>query len=150
VGSVRYLQTRIAERGSGLGAGDWGGKRIGVVTGTAMGPLLPQVTADLAAATGAHFEILALENSLFGPSVTTAGLLPGKAVLAALQGRRDLDLALLPAESVNDDLLFMDDLEAHDLASQLPMPIRLSYDFADALDVGLSDGRTVGREAFSE
>jgi len=30
-------------------------------------------------------------------------------------------------------LLFMDDLEAHDLAAQLPMPVRLSYDFADAL-----------------
>jgi len=76
------------------------------------GPLLPQVATDLTAATGAHFEILALENTLFGPSVTTAGLLPGKAVLAALRDRTDLDLALLPAESVNDDLLFIDDLEA--------------------------------------
>ena len=80
-----------------------------------------------------HFEVLALENTLFGSAVTTAGLLPGKAVLAALKDRTDLDLALLPAESVNDDLLFMDDLEAHQLATQLPMPIRLSHDFADAL-----------------
>ena len=31
------------------------------------------------------------------------------------------------------DLLFMDDVDAHDLAVQLPMPVRLSYDFADAL-----------------
>ena len=45
----------------------------------------------------------------------------------------DLDLALLPAEAVNDDLVFMDDLAAHDLAAQLPMPVRLSYDFVDAL-----------------
>jgi hypothetical protein len=51
----------------------------------------------------------------------------------ALKERADLDLALLPAESVNDDLLFMDDMDVHDLASQLPMPIKLSYDFADAL-----------------
>ena len=65
--------------------------------------------------------------------MTTAGLLPGKDVLAALADRSDLDLALLPAESVNDDLLFMDDMEAHDLAAQLPMPVRLSYDFVDAL-----------------
>ena len=50
-----------------------------------------------------------------------------------MRNRADLDLALLPAEAVNDDLLFMDDLEAHDLAAQLPMPVRLSYDFADAL-----------------
>ena len=133
VGAVRYLQTRIAAARDGLGREQWRGKRIGVVTGTAMGPLLPQVIADLTAATGADFEILALENTLFGASVTTAGLLPGATVLAALRDRSDLDLALLPAEAVNDDLLFMDDLNAHAVAAQLPMPVRLSYDFADAL-----------------
>ncbi len=133
VGSVRYLQTRIASAREQLGAGDWHGKRIGVVTGTAMAALMPQVVTSLAAATGAHFEILALQNTLFGPSVTTAGLLPGATLLAALKERQDLDLVLLPAEAVNDDLLFMDDVEAHALAAQLPMPIKLSYDFADAL-----------------
>jgi NifB/MoaA-like Fe-S oxidoreductase len=150
VGSVRYLQTRIQAAHEALGAEHWRGKRIGIITGTAMGPLIPQIVADLTQITHAHYEVLTLENTLFGPSVTTAGLLPGHAILAALKARHDLDLALLPAESVNDDLVFMDDLEAHDLASQLPMPIRLSYDFADALDFGLSDRRTVGREAFSE
>jgi len=133
VGSVRYLQKRIPNARAALEGENWRGKRIGVVTGAAMGPLLPQVTAELSAATGAHFEILALENTLFGSSVTTAGLLPAAAVLSALRDRDDLDLALLPAEAVNDDLLFMDDVEAHDLAAQLPMPVKLSYDFADAL-----------------
>ena len=133
VGSVRYLQTRIAAFRPQLESADWHGKRIGVITGTAMGPLIPQIVADLTQITGANFEILALENTLFGPTVTTAGLLPGKAILEALRDRTDLDLALLPAECVNDNLLFMDDLEAHDLAGQLPMPIKLSYDFADAL-----------------
>jgi putative radical SAM enzyme (TIGR03279 family) len=133
VGAVRYLQTRIAAAREQLGAGDWHGKRIGVVTGKAMGPLIPQIVADLAQITHAHFEILALENTLFGPTVTTAGLLPGATLLAALKERHDLDLVLLPAEAVNDDLLFMDDVEAHALAAQLPMPIKLSYDFADAL-----------------
>ncbi|HUC40735.1 MAG TPA: DUF512 domain-containing protein [Gemmatimonadales bacterium] len=141
VGSVRYLQTRI--QAAHIDPDVWRGKRIAIVTGTAMGPLLPQVVGDLTTSTGAHFEILALENTLFGSSVTTAGLLPGKAVVAALKDRRDLDLALLPAESVNDDLLFMDDLEAHDLAGQVPMPVKLSYDFADALEERL-EGWKVG------
>lgn len=134
VGAVRYLQTRIEGARTALESENWRDKRIGIITGTAMGPLIPQIVADLTRMTAAHFEILALENTLFGPSVTTAGLLPGKAVLAALQDRRDLDLALVPAESVNDDLLFMDDMGAHDLASRVPMPVRLSYDFADALE----------------
>lgn len=133
VGAVRYLQSRVGAARDALGAGDWRGKRIGVVTGAAMGPLLPQVVSEISTLTGATFEILPLENTLFGTSVTTAGLLPGGAVLAALRDRSDLDLALLPAEAVNDDLLFMDDLNAHDVAAQLPMPVKLSYDFADAL-----------------
>ena len=133
VGAVRYLQTRIAAAQEQLGEGEWRGKRIAVLTGTAMGPLLPQVLAPLADATGAAFELLVLENSLFGASVTTAGLLPGAAFLAALEGRSDLDLALLPAEAVNDDLRFLDDVDARDLAGHLDVPVKFSYDFADAL-----------------
>ncbi|MGE5802470.1 MAG: DUF512 domain-containing protein [Gemmatimonadota bacterium] len=148
VGSVRYLQTRIQLAHAALEAEQWRGKRIAIVTGTAMGPLMPQIIPDLEQSTGARFEVLALENTLFGTSVTTAGLLPGKAILAALKGRRDFDLALLPAESVNDDLLFMDDVEAHDLASKLPMPVRLSYDFADALEEAL-EGWKVGMNSQS-
>ena len=131
VGSVRYLQTRIAAAAGRYG--DWTGKRIGVVTGAAMAPLMPQVVEALVTETGAAFEIMALENRVFGSAVTSAGLLPGAAFLAALGDRRDLDLALLPAEAVNDNLLFMDDMDAHGLAARLPMEIRLSYDFADAL-----------------
>ena len=133
VGSVRYLQQRIQAAHAALTQESWAGKRIGIVTGMAMGPLMPQIVPDLERTTDARFEIIAVENTLFGSTVTTAGLLPGQGILAALKDRRDLDLALLPAESVNDDLLFMDDMEAHALAARLPMPIKLSYDFADAL-----------------
>lgn len=131
VGAVRYLQTRIAAAAGRYG--DWTGKRIAVATGTAMARLMPQVLADLAAETGAEFEILSLKNDLFGSSVTTAGLLPGAAFQRALEHRGDLDLALLPAEAVNDDLLFTDDLDARVLAERVPVEIRFSYDFADAL-----------------
>ena len=131
VGAVRYLQTRIAA-GRGTYRG-WAGKRVGVVTGAAMAPLMPQVIGDLARESGAQIEVVGVQNSLFGPTVTTAGLLPGEAIAAALAGRQDLDVALLPAESVNDDLLFMDDVHAHTLAERVPMPVRFSHDFADTM-----------------
>jgi putative radical SAM enzyme (TIGR03279 family) len=141
VGAVRYLQTGIAAAVGGFP--DLAGKRIGVVTGTAMAPLMPQVLERLAAATGARFEIVALENSLFGSSVTTAGLLPGNAFRRALQHRGDLDFALLPAEAVNDDLLFIDDVPMGSLAAQVPMPVRLSYDFVDVLaEAGLRNAES--------
>src|SRR2546425_1228644 len=131
VGSVRFLQTRIAAAVDSLP--DLAGKRIGVVTGRAMGLLMPQVLTDVAATTGGRFELVVVENTLFGPSVTTAGLLPGAAIARALTDRRDLAFVLLPAEAVNDDLVFVDDVRADDLAARVPMPVHLSYDFADVL-----------------
>lgn len=99
-----------------------------------MAPLLPPVLAVLEGDTGARFDLVAVANTLFGEAVTSAGLLPGAGIAAALRTRRDLDFALLPAEAVNDDLRFIDDVDVHALARDLPMPVRLSYDFADALD----------------
>ncbi|HET8624840.1 MAG TPA: DUF512 domain-containing protein, partial [Gemmatimonadales bacterium] len=78
-------------------------------------------------------DLIPVENTLFGPRVTTAGLVPGAAIAAALSDRRDLDLALLPGEAVNDDGVFIDNLELERLAAALPIEIRLSKDFADAL-----------------
>jgi len=132
VGAVRFLQTRIAAAVGRMPT--LAGKRIGVVTGKAMGRLMPQVLDGLGAATDGRFEIVTVENTLFGPSVTTAGLLPAAAIEAALRARPDLDLVLLPAEAVNDDLRFIDDVDVHDLADRLPSPVRLSYDFVDVLE----------------
>jgi len=70
---------------------------------------------------------------LFGPSVTTAALLPGRAFRDALAGRSDVDLALLPAESVNDAGVFLDDLSLDDVVRHVPAEVRLSYEFVDAL-----------------
>ena len=131
VGSVRWLQRQI-ERGAG-GLPVWTGRRIGVVTGTAMAPLMPMVLEPLARATGGVYELIPVVNSLFGASVTTAGLLPGTALQQALAGRRDLELALLPGEVVNDDGIFMDGMRLDLLAAAVPMELRLSKDFVDAL-----------------
>jgi putative radical SAM enzyme (TIGR03279 family) len=131
VGSVRWLQQRIEAESSNLRG--WQGKRIGVVTGTAMSQLMPMVLQPLGRVTGSEFELIPVVNTVFGPSVTTAGLLPGMAMQHALRGRHDLDLVLLPGESVNDDGLFIDNMSLDLLGASVPVEIRLSKDFADAL-----------------
>jgi putative radical SAM enzyme (TIGR03279 family) len=136
VGAVRWLQQRIASRADAITG--WEGRRIGVVTGTAMRELMPMVLEPLAAVSGASFELISVVNSLFGPSVTTAGLLPGAAVLQVLQGRRDLALVLLPGEAVNDDGLFIDGMSAELLAASIPVELRFSKDFADAMAPGMA------------
>jgi len=133
VGSVRWLQQRI-QMVSGHLQG-WTGQRIGVVTGTAMAQLMPMVLDPLAKATGAAFELIPVVNTLFGATVTTAGLLPGMAIQQALKQRRDLDLVLLPGESINDDALFIDSMSLDLLVSSIPVEIRLSHDFTDVLQV---------------
>ncbi len=136
VGSVRFLEGRIAEYVDLLPRLD--GRRVGVFTGTAMGRLMPRVVEGLAARTGATFDVVVLENPLFGSSVTTAALLPGRAFREALAARADLDLALLPAEAVNEQGIFMDDLSVADVTTGLPYEVRLSYDFGDALIEGVA------------
>lgn len=131
VGSVRWLQREVAgglEQLRGLA-----GRRVGVVTGTAMERLMPMVLEPLARTTGATFVLIPVVNTLFGASVTTAGLLPGTAIQQALRGRADLDLVLLPGESVNDDGLLMDGMRIELLATAVPVEIRLSRNFVDAL-----------------
>jgi hypothetical protein len=55
-----------------------------------------------------------------------------------LRGRSDLDLVLLPGESVNDDALFIDGMSAERLAISSPVEIRFSKDFADAMEIGVA------------
>ena len=147
VGSVRFLQKKIEENPEALDA--WGGRRIAVLTGSSMAPLLPQVLAPLAEATGAHFELIPLVNTLFGATVTCAGLLPGKAFAEALRDRTDLDLALIPAEALNDAGIFMDDLSFERLLTISPVEIRPSYWFVDALSERPSTAEVIRPREFS-
>ncbi|HPV75186.1 MAG TPA: DUF512 domain-containing protein [Gemmatimonadaceae bacterium] len=131
VGSVTALRSRVADGLEALPRLD--GKRIGIVTGLAMREIMPPLLAQLAEATGATFEMLPTVNSLFGPTTTTAGLLVGADILTALRDRHDLDLALVPAESINEDGIFLDDQTFVAVREALPMPVYPSYDFIDVL-----------------
>ncbi|MFO0093806.1 MAG: DUF512 domain-containing protein [Gemmatimonadaceae bacterium] len=131
VGAVTALRARVRDGLAQLPRLD--GRRIGVVTGTSMAPLMPDLLGQLRAATGAEFVLLPTENSLFGPTTTTAGLLVGADIRRALADRHDLDLALIPAECINDDGLFLDEESFVSVRESLPMPVYPSYDFIDAL-----------------
>jgi len=132
VGAVTSLRDRVRDGVARLPRLD--GRRIGIVTGSAMAPLMPELLDQLTAATGARFELIPTVNSLFGLTVTTAGLLVGADIRQALQDRADLDLALIPAETINDGGLFLDDESFVAVRESLPMPVYPSYDFIDVLE----------------
>ena len=133
VGAVTALRERVADGLSRLPRLD--GKNIGVVTGTSMAPLMPPLLEQLAGATGARFEMIVAENSLFGPTTTTAGLLVGADIRRVLGARTDLDMALIPAETINDNGLFLDDEAFSVVREEFAMPVYASYDFIDVLEL---------------
>lgn len=131
IGAVASLRSRVAEGLASLPRLD--GKRIGVVTGVSMAPLLPPLLDRLAGATGARFEIIETTNSLFGPTTTAAGLLVGADIVRALGARIDLDLALIPAETINESGLFLDDASLDSVREAVGVTVEPSYDFIDVL-----------------
>ncbi|MBV6520981.1 MAG: hypothetical protein MNPFHGCM_01102 [Gemmatimonadaceae bacterium] len=131
VGAVAALFARVD---AGLGElPSLHGRRVGVVTGKAMTAIMPDILDRLHSACGARFELIPAVNSLFGKTVTTAGLLVGADIVRSLEGRTDLDVALIPAETINEQGVFLDDVRFDELRASLPLPVLASYDFVDAL-----------------
>jgi putative radical SAM enzyme (TIGR03279 family) len=131
IGAITSLRMRLAEGLDDLPRLD--GMRIGVVTGKAMTDLMPELLDKMTRVTGAEFILIPAENSLFGPTITTAGLLVGADIKRVLSDRADLDIALIPAETINEDRVFLDDVAFDTLAATLPIPVYPSYDFIDVL-----------------
>ncbi|MDF2772686.1 MAG: hypothetical protein K0S86_2181 [Geminicoccaceae bacterium] len=142
VGAVTSLRERVRAGAPTLPRLD--GRRIGVVTGTSMAPLMPPLLSQLEAVTGASFVLIPTTNSLFGPTTTTAGLLVGADIRRALDARGDLDVALIPAETINEAGLFLDDERFVVVRESLPMPVYPSYDFVDVLSLEGGGATRVG------
>jgi len=96
------------------------GRRIVLVTGTSMLQHLREVADEIALATGAHVETVSAINTLYGPMVTTAGLLGGEDHKRALEPYQDYDLAPFSRTALNDEGLFLDDMRLDELQAKLP------------------------------
>jgi putative radical SAM enzyme (TIGR03279 family) len=98
-------------------------RRVTLVTGTMVRPIIEQFAADLRAVDGLEVQVLPIINRFFGPEVTVAGLLCGQDVLAALQASENLgDLVLLPRVMLdNEGARFLDDITVEEFKQQLPV-----------------------------
>jgi putative radical SAM enzyme (TIGR03279 family) len=134
VGAVRTL---LADVDSVVAdAPDLAGQRIALVTGTRMAQVLAPGVARMSAATGAELILLGVANGMFGPTVTTAGLLPGADILAAVgaaQADGALDAVLIPGEALNDDDLFIDSLPLPDFVAGVDARVVTAHTMTAAL-----------------
>jgi putative radical SAM enzyme (TIGR03279 family) len=110
------------------------GRRLRLVTGASMGPFLRDLGPRLALATGAGVEVVEVVNEYFGETVTVAGLLGGRDILRALDRGHAGDLILLPAEALNADDRFIDDLPRAELVRRLGRAeVRSGYELTETL-----------------
>ena len=132
VGAIRRFIDGF-ERGL-AGVPRFEGRRIRLVTGGSMGPFLDERASALAAATEASVEVVHVENRYFGDTVTIAGLLGGRDIIDALQNTESGDLVVLPAEALNADDIFIDDVPMDDVRKALaPASIYTGYEVTEAL-----------------
>jgi putative radical SAM enzyme (TIGR03279 family) len=109
------------------------GRRISVLTGTRMGPVLAPLAARASAHTGAAIEVIDISNTMFGATVNTAGLLSGADLLAAARGTVS-DTVMIPAEALNDAGRFVDDMPLPELRAALaPRRIIAAHELSAAL-----------------
>ena len=132
VGSVRSFLDAFEDGLEDLPRYD--GQRVAIVTGTRMASVIEPLAGRLSAATGAEIDVLGVRNELFGETVNTAGLLPGRDIRGALLDRGPYDLVLVPAEALNDDGVFIDDLPFADLANAVaPARLVAGYEITETL-----------------
>lgn len=132
VGAISSLTDRVAGRLHELGS--LRSRRIVAVTGTSLGPALSGLAGRVARRTGADVSAVAVPNTLYGPMVTTAGLLSGADHATALRRAGEFDIALFSAQALNDGELFIDEMSLSELRSAFPgRRVEPSHDFVDVL-----------------
>jgi putative radical SAM enzyme (TIGR03279 family) len=117
-------------------------KQITAITGVSFAPVLKAVLARLKKVHGASIRLITVKNSLFGPSVTVAGLLTGRDILNAIKGKRLGSLLLIPATSLKDDEgLFIDDMKLSEVESVAGIPVKTVSSFSDLVDLLKASGK---------
>ena len=110
------------------------GLSVSLLTGRAMGPTMAELAGEIREACRADVEAVPIDNSLYGSSVTSAGLLPGADYAEALRNSRSVDLAILSRTAINDAGAFLDDMSLLDITSGLPsLDVRVSDYVTDLL-----------------
>jgi putative radical SAM enzyme (TIGR03279 family) len=130
VGLIRLLLKSM--RGARVPHG-LAGRQLIFVTGLLAEPYVRKM-AVLLGRTGVPVEVVAVENRLFGPSVTVSGLLAGRDVVGALGGTVRADLIVLPPNMTNADGLTLDGWSVEEIAASIGRPVITGdYNFKETI-----------------
>ncbi len=96
VGLARVFLDEWGEARSRVQGSTFKVRKIALVCGTLIAPLLAEIADEFRQLTGLEAEVIPVVNQFFGPTVTVSGLLTGRDVIAALRGRDLGDVVFLP------------------------------------------------------
>lgn len=131
VGAVRATAEDFA---AALAAGAFRRRRVAVLTGARMAGLFADAAGRAVPGAAAGLRVLAVPNRLFGSGVTAAGLMAGRDAIDALVAAGPFELVLLPAATLNDDGVFIDDVTRGELErAAAPARVVFADSFSDAL-----------------
>lgn len=98
--------------------------RAVVVTGVSAYRDMAAFLAKLSRKTGTDLIPVAVENRLFGASVTVTGLVAGRDIIAALEPRENREVVIVPDVMLKEgEGVFLDDLSLPDLEQALGVPV---------------------------
>jgi putative radical SAM enzyme (TIGR03279 family) len=107
-------------------AGPIGKFRATIVTGVSSAGFVGDFLNSLNQKTGLQLVPLAVQNRLFGPSVTVSGLVSGKDIVAALAGYESGSALLIPDVMLKEgEGIFLDDVSLKSLEEQAGCPVRV-------------------------
>ncbi|MBN2416596.1 DUF512 domain-containing protein [bacterium] len=110
-------------------------RRLTLVTGTLAAPVLrDQVLPVLNRIGNLTAGVHAVENRLFGSSVTVSGLLCGRDIVRSLQHVPEDGAVLLPPNCLNTDGVLLDDMTPAAMAEKLGREVVVVEDFAELWD----------------
>jgi len=105
-------------------------RRLVLITGTLAEPVLrSRVLPGLNKVRGVEARLAAVENSLFGRTVTVSGLLCGGDILERLKAEEGDYEVLLPSNCLNSEDLFLDDITLEGMRERLGKPVQVIDDF---------------------
>ena len=116
-------------------------RTVAVFTGTAFMPFLEEFVIKLRKVAGLSIDLFKVENELFGPSVTVAGLLAGKDILKTIMGKTKAECLLVPNVVLRNGMdVFLDNITLKDMEESLGMQVKPIEPTPAGLLKGIKDG----------
>lgn len=116
-----------------------------LATGQVFYPMLRQAVEELNERLGTRLHVAAVPSTFFGPEITVAGLLAGVDFVAARDEYRGEFLMIPPHSFREFDRRFLDGMTVGELAAELVLPIRHSWNEV----LGLPEARSRGGKVLS-